>query len=58
VPDRLTPRNLVALGVSGGLVPCPSALVVLLSAITLLGLVIAMQALIGAGIVPLGLPAV
>jgi ABC-type nickel/cobalt efflux system permease component RcnA len=28
-------RNLLALGVSGGLLPCPSALVVLLSAISL-----------------------
>lgn len=33
--DKITPGNLIALGVSGGLVPCPSALVVLLSAITL-----------------------
>ncbi|MBI3950527.1 MAG: hypothetical protein HY314_08745, partial [Acidobacteria bacterium] len=35
MPDKITPGNLIALGVSGGLVPCPSALVVLLSAITL-----------------------
>jgi ABC-type nickel/cobalt efflux system permease component RcnA len=35
VPDRITPASLVALGVSGGIVPCPSALVVLLSAIAL-----------------------
>jgi ABC-type nickel/cobalt efflux system permease component RcnA len=44
LPERITPRSLIALGVSGGLVPCPSALVVLLSAITLhrigLGLVL------------------
>ncbi len=33
--QTLTIRNLVALGVSGGLLPCPSALVVLLSAIAL-----------------------
>jgi ABC-type nickel/cobalt efflux system permease component RcnA len=32
---RVTWRNLLALGVSGGLLPCPSALVVLLSAIAL-----------------------
>src|SRR5213593_2627176 len=33
IPERITLRNLLALGVSGGIVPCPSALVVLLSAI-------------------------
>ena len=32
---RVTPRSLVALGVSGGIVPCPSAIVVLLSAVAL-----------------------
>jgi nickel/cobalt transporter (NicO) family protein len=32
---QITPRGLVALGVSGGLLPCPSALVVLLAAISL-----------------------
>jgi ABC-type nickel/cobalt efflux system permease component RcnA len=35
LPERITWRNLVALGISGGLIPCPSALVVLLSAIAL-----------------------
>jgi ABC-type nickel/cobalt efflux system permease component RcnA len=35
VPEELSMRSLVALGVSGGLLPCPSALVVLLSAIAL-----------------------
>lgn len=34
-PPRVTWRNLLALGISGGLLPCPSALVVLLSAIAL-----------------------
>ena len=34
-PEELSVRSLVALGVSGGLLPCPSALVVLLSAIAL-----------------------
>ena len=34
-PDRLSARSLVAVGVSGGLLPCPSALVVLLAAISL-----------------------
>ena len=33
--SRVTWRNLLALGISGGLLPCPSALVVLLSAISL-----------------------
>ena len=31
----ITPRSLLALGISGGIVPCPSALVVLLSAVAL-----------------------
>ena len=34
-PDSLNWRSLLALGVSGGLLPCPSALVVLLGAIAL-----------------------
>lgn len=33
VPDRLTPRSLLLMGASAGLIPCPSALVVLLGAI-------------------------
>jgi ABC-type nickel/cobalt efflux system permease component RcnA len=35
VPEKITPGSLIALGVSGGLVPCPSALVLMLSAIAL-----------------------
>jgi len=35
VPADLSWRSLIALGVSGGMIPCPSALVVLLSAIAL-----------------------
>lgn len=35
MPDRITPGSLIALGISGGIVPCPSALVVLLAAIAL-----------------------
>jgi len=35
LPDRITPAGLIALGVSGGIVPCPSALIVMLSAIAL-----------------------
>jgi ABC-type nickel/cobalt efflux system permease component RcnA len=34
-PDAVTWRNLLALGISGGLLPCPSALVLMLSAISL-----------------------
>src|SRR5205823_13340385 len=34
-PDALGWRSLFALGVSGGLLPCPSALVVMLAAISL-----------------------
>src|SRR6185503_21293864 len=33
--SRITWRSLLALGISGGLLPCPSALVVLLSAVSL-----------------------
>jgi ABC-type nickel/cobalt efflux system permease component RcnA len=35
MPEKITPGSLIALGVSGGLVPCPSALVLMLSAIAL-----------------------
>lgn len=34
-PEKITWRSLLALGISGGLIPCPSALVVLLGAIAL-----------------------
>lgn len=34
-PETITGRSLLALGVSGGLIPCPSALVVMLGAIAL-----------------------
>ncbi|MCA1624473.1 MAG: sulfite exporter TauE/SafE family protein [Acidobacteria bacterium] len=34
-PENISWRNLLALGVSGGLLPCPSALVLMLSAISL-----------------------
>jgi len=33
VPERLSPRSLIAMGASAGLIPCPSALVVLLGAV-------------------------
>ena len=34
-PEKLSLRNLLALGISGGLLPCPSALILMLSAIAL-----------------------
>jgi nickel/cobalt transporter (NicO) family protein len=34
-PEQITWRSLLALGISGGLLPCPSALVLMLSAISL-----------------------
>lgn len=34
-PDEISWKNLLALGISGGLLPCPSALVLMLSAINL-----------------------
>jgi ABC-type nickel/cobalt efflux system permease component RcnA len=34
-PDALSWRSLLALGISGGLLPCPSALILMLSAIAL-----------------------
>ena len=35
IEGEITPGNLIALGVSGGMVPCPSALILMLSAIAL-----------------------
>jgi len=35
IEGEITPGNLIALGVGGGLVPCPSALILMLSAIAL-----------------------
>jgi ABC-type nickel/cobalt efflux system permease component RcnA len=35
IEGEITPGSLIALGVSGGLVPCPSALILMLSAIAL-----------------------
>jgi ABC-type nickel/cobalt efflux system permease component RcnA len=35
VVEQVSPRDLLALGVTGGIVPCPAALVVLLSALSL-----------------------
>jgi nickel/cobalt transporter (NicO) family protein len=60
----LSPRSLVAVGVSGGLLPCPSALVVLLAAISLhrvgfgLLLIVAFSAGLALTITGIGLVAV
>jgi len=35
IEGEITPTSLIALGVSGGMVPCPSALILMLSAIAL-----------------------
>ena len=58
---RLTTRGLLALGVTGGIVPCPAALVVLLSALSLnragfgLFLIVAFSAGLAAVLVSFGL---
>jgi len=64
LPERISLTNLVAMGVSGGMVPCPSALLVLLGAIAVgktgLGmiLIIAFSTGLAAVLVGLGLLAV
>jgi nickel/cobalt transporter (NicO) family protein len=63
-PAAITRRSLVAVGVSGGLLPCPSALVVLLAAISLhrvafgLLLIVAFSAGLALSITGIGLVAV
>jgi ABC-type nickel/cobalt efflux system permease component RcnA len=60
----LSPRSLLAVGISGGLIPCPSALVVLLAAISLhriafgLLLIVAFSAGLALTITGIGLVAV
>jgi nickel/cobalt transporter (NicO) family protein len=60
-PERITPRGIVAMGASAGLIPCPSALVVLLGAVAqhqiALGLllIVAFSAGLAATLVALGL---
>jgi ABC-type nickel/cobalt efflux system permease component RcnA len=60
-PDRITARGLVAMGASAGLIPCPSALVVLLGAVAQhqiglgLVLIVAFSAGLAATLVALGL---
>jgi nickel/cobalt transporter (NicO) family protein len=62
--ERITARSLLAVGVSGGLLPCPSALVVLLAAISLhrvgfgLLLIVAFSAGLALTITGIGLVAV
>ena len=46
-PGKITPGSLIALGVSGGLVPCPSALVLMLSAIALGHAALGLMLLVG-----------
>ncbi len=57
--SRITMRSLVALGVSGGLIPCPAALVLLLSAISLdrtgLGIVLVVAFSVGLAVVLTGI---
>ena len=59
MPDEVSWSGLVALGASGGLVPCESALVLLLSAIALrrvgLGLVLLVSFSLGLAIVLMGI---
>src|SRR5207245_323683 len=62
--ERISARSLLAVGVSGGLLPCPSALVVLLAAISLhrvafgLILIVAFSAGLALTITGIGLVAV
>ncbi|MBV8730881.1 MAG: hypothetical protein JO336_13835, partial [Acidobacteriia bacterium] len=61
VPERVSLGSLIALGVSGGLVPCPSALILMLSAIALgrpgLGLTLLVGFSAGLAIVLIGIGA-
>ncbi|MGC2661340.1 MAG: sulfite exporter TauE/SafE family protein [Bryobacteraceae bacterium] len=58
-PEKITLPSLIALGVSGGLVPCPSALVLMLSAIALgragLGLMLLVFFSLGLAVVLMGI---
>jgi nickel/cobalt transporter (NicO) family protein len=62
VPDRVSVGSLIALGVSGGLVPCPSALILMLSAIALgrpgLGLILLIGFSAGLAIVLIAIGAI
>jgi ABC-type nickel/cobalt efflux system permease component RcnA len=57
--SKVTPRSLLTLGVTGGMVPCPAALVLLLGAISLdrleLGMVLVVAFSVGLAIVLTGI---
>ncbi len=59
IPEKVTFGNLIALGVTGGIIPCPEALIVLLGAISLhkigFGLVLIVAFSIGLAIVLVGI---
>ena len=59
IEGDITPGNLIALGVGGGLVPCPSALILMLSAIALgrpgLGLILLIAFSMGLSLVLIGI---
>jgi ABC-type nickel/cobalt efflux system permease component RcnA len=59
IPERVTFGNLIALGASGGIIPCPEALIVLLSAISLhrigFGLVLIFAFSVGLALVLMGI---
>jgi nickel/cobalt transporter (NicO) family protein len=61
VDGEITPGNLIALGVGGGMVPCPSALILMLSAIALgrpgFGLVLLIGFSTGLAVVLMGIGA-
>lgn len=63
-PARVSARRLLVLGVTGGMIPCPAALVVLLSAVTLhrtafgLFLIVAFSIGLAAVLIAMGLTAV
>lgn len=63
-PARLSAHRLLVLGLTGGMVPCPAALVVLLSAVTLhrtafgLFLIVAFSVGLAASLIAMGLAAV
>lgn len=59
IPEKVTFGSLIALGVSGGIVPCPEALIVLISAISLhrigFGLILIVAFSIGLALVLMGI---
>ncbi len=61
LPDRVSPRALAALGISGGIVPCPDAIVVLLIAVALgriglgLAVILAFSAGLAAVLIAIGI---